>query len=172
VVLATCWVVLDQITKAIVVSAGASGTVLLTLVPGWFELTHSRNPGAAFGMLNQQAGGRWILAIVALVALGVLIALRRRVWALPTPQRVGLALVAAGALGNLTDRLFRDGLVVDFIRVYLPTGGEQRYIWPDFNVADIGVTCGMTLYVVHTLWCDWRESSRQPAGQPTDQPAT
>ncbi|MBI5830848.1 MAG: signal peptidase II [Armatimonadetes bacterium] len=166
--LAVAWVILDQITKSMVVAGGASGGVLRTIIPGWFELTHSRNSGAAFGMLNQQAGGRYILASVAVGALLVLIVCRRRVWALPRPQRLGLALVAAGALGNLIDRVFRGGLVVDFIRVYLPTGGQSRYIFPDFNVADIGVTCGMCLYVVHTLWCDWREQ-REQRGAPADQ---
>ena len=163
--LAAVWTVLDQITKAVVVASGAPGSVLCTLIPGWFELTHSRNPGAAFGMLDQHAGGRYILALVAFAALGTLFVLRKRVWALPAPQRIGLALVSSGALGNLIDRLFRDGKVVDFIRVYLPTGQSQRYIWPDFNVADIGVTCGMTLYVVHTLWCDW-QAQRAGAEQP------
>ena len=55
------------------------------------------------------------------------------------------------AAGNLVDRAVRGGQVVDFIHFYIRRIG---FDWPVFNVADIGVTCGMTVYVLHTLWSD------------------
>ncbi|HAZ63527.1 MAG TPA: signal peptidase II [Armatimonadetes bacterium] len=176
--LAGVWLVLDQVTKAWVNASGPRGSILHTILPSWFQISHSRNTGAAFGMLGGHPAGRWLFALVAVVALAVLVAYRRQVWRLPAPQRVGLALVAAGAAGNLVDRLCRGGEVIDFIRIYLPRGGGNRYSFPDFNVADIGVTCGMALYLIHTVYTDWQlsraagvEAEAEPPAAPAVPPA-
>ena len=102
-----------------------------------------RNSGAAFSMAT---GYTWVLTIVALaVVLGII---RYSSRLRSTGWMIGLGLVLGGALGNLTDRIFRDpgplrGHVVDFIQV-----GSW---WPTFNIADSGVVCGAVLLVILTL---------------------
>lgn len=106
-----------------------------------------RNPGAAFSLAT---GMTWILAIGAVVVAGAIIWLSRRLrsvgWA------IGLGLVLAGALGNLTDRIFRapgplQGHVIDFISVFSPNGET----WPVFNVADSCICVGAALIVLLSL---------------------
>lgn len=112
-------------------------------VIGDFATLHLvRNSGAAFSMAT---GYTWILTIIALVVVAVIIRFSRRL--VSTGWTIGLGLVLGGALGNLTDRFFREpgplrGHVVDFISV-----GS----WPVFNVADSAVVCGAVLLVVLTL---------------------
>ncbi len=134
-------------------------TVTFTLV---------RNSGAAFSMAT---GYTWILTIIALAVVATIIRFSRRLgsaaWA------VGLGLVLGGALGNLTDRIFREpgplrGHVVDFVSVGW---------WPVFNVADSAVVSGAVLLVVLTLlgyeydgtrtgWAARRTGDADPAGAP------
>lgn len=112
-------------------------------VIGDFATLHLvRNSGAAFSMAT---GYTWILTIIALIVVVVIIRFSRRLGS--TGWTIGLGLVLGGALGNLTDRFFREpgplrGHVVDFISV-----GS----WPVFNVADSAVVCGAVLLVVLTL---------------------
>ncbi len=159
--IAGSWLLLDQLTKLAVVRFFTTERPYLTLVPGYLDLTLTLNSGAAFGILRGWAGSRYLFMLIAVAALAAMLIWRRGLLALPAPQRVGLALVAAGAAGNLVDRLCRGGLVVDFIHFHIARIG---FVWPDFNVADIGVTCGMTLYVVHALICDWQLARRPEAG--------
>ena len=111
------------------------------------RLTLVYNPGAAFG-LHVGPQSRWIftaLTIVALVILGRLYAATRRG---DVPRVLALALVCAGAIGNLFDRLRSDLGVVDFIDVGI---GDAR--WPTFNVADMAVSTGAVLLA----WVLWQE---------------
>ncbi|MFC0313779.1 signal peptidase II [Gordonia phosphorivorans] len=101
-----------------------------------------RNSGAAFSMAT---GYTWVLTIVAVIVVGVIIRFSSRLGSLG--WAIGLGLVLGGALGNLTDRMFRApgplrGHVVDFFSVGA---------WPVFNVADSAVVCGAILLVVLTL---------------------
>jgi signal peptidase II len=121
----------DQLTKAIVRSEIAPGEQI-SVLPG-VHLVRASNPGIAF---SQLAGGGALVVVVALVALGALLAFffthlhRRLVW-LPTGLLVG------GAAGNLIDRI-RLGAVTDFVK--LPH-------WPAFNVADACITVGVITLV-------------------------
>jgi len=165
--LALGWLVLDQLTKAaIVANLTPSGSRSIPLLP-WLDLTLTYNPGAAFGLLNNHDWARVVFIIVATGALLAMAWWRRALLQLPTPQRVGLALVAAGAAGNLIDRVVRGGLVVDFIHFHIDSIG---FVWPDFNVADIGVTCGMTLYVIHSLLTE-RAAQQDEPPETADSPA-
>ncbi|WP_375546529.1 signal peptidase II [Actinophytocola gossypii] len=144
--LAPIIVVADVVTKVIAVAA-LDGEPPLRLLGGFVYLQIVRNPGAAFGMAT---GLTWLLT---LVAVGVVIAI---IWIMPklrsTGWAVGLALVLAGALGNLIDRFFREpgplrGHVVDFVSLFAPNGD----IWPVFNVADSSIVCGGALIVLMAL---------------------
>ena len=139
-------VVLDQITKA-VVRATLPLHESTTVIPGFFDFTHVRNTGAAFGMLNSvDFPGKTLL--LSLIAAGALIGIAMYSLALASHQwaaRLGLALVSGGAAGNLIDRLLM-GSVVDFIDVYW----RSWHFWT-FNVADSAITVGVTIMIVDML---------------------
>jgi signal peptidase II len=83
---------------------------------------------------------------VSVAALGILSYLFTR--AQNTAARLGVALVAGGALGNLADRV-RHGYVVDFIDVSAVVRGVERH-WPTFNVADVAIVAGVGLMLLAT----------------------
>ena len=136
----------DVITKAVVV-ATLEGERPVKLLGGLVYFQLVRNPGAAFSMAT---GMTWVLT---LVAIGVVVAI---VWTLPKLRSVGwaigLSLVLAGALGNLSDRIFRApgplrGHVVDFVSVFKP----NAEFFPVFNVADSSIVIGGALIVLMAL---------------------
>ncbi|MEW6221155.1 MAG: signal peptidase II [Thermodesulfobacteriota bacterium] len=131
---------LDQLTK-IMVLAGLPVGGRRPIIPGFFDLVHARNTGAAFSLLAGEASP-WRQAFfvaVALVALVVLGIWYRQLAAGERLTRLAIALVAGGAVGNLIDRL-RLGQVVDFLDVFL---GQAH--WPAFNIADSAITVGVGL---------------------------
>src|SRR5208282_3894732 len=108
--------------------------------------------GAAFSMLAQASGWqRWVFVVLALGVSAVLLVWMRRV-AAATHGRLacGLALIVAGALGNLIDRL-RLGHVIDFIWAHW---GEHYF--PAFNLADSAITVGAALLLLDA----WLEAQR------------
>jgi signal peptidase II len=137
---------LDQATKAWVLSA-LPGKPPLTVVPGFFDLTLSRNTGGVFGLLagSPSFGRRAFFAGATAAALGVIVVLLRRWGRESRLLALALALVAGGAVGNLVDRL-RFGSVVDFIDWHWRT-----HHWYTFNVADSAITVGAALLFVHSL---------------------
>ena len=144
--IAVAIVALDQATKAMVKSQLPLHESV-TVIPGFFDLTHVRNTGAAFGMLNNInfAYKPAVMVIVALVALG---AVASYALTLPTTQRIaryGLALILGGAIGNLIDRASM-GYVVDFVDVYW----RGVHFWA-FNVADSAITVGVVLMLLDVL---------------------
>ncbi len=139
-------VALDQATKAMVKSRLPLHESV-TVIPGFFDLTHVRNTGAAFGMLNNInfAYKPAVMVVVALVALG---AVASYALTLPATQRIaryGLALILGGAIGNLIDRATM-GYVVDFVDVYW----RGVHFWA-FNVADSAITVGVALMLLDVL---------------------
>ena len=139
-------VVLDQLTKA-VIRATLPLHESTTVIPGFFDFTHVRNTGAAFGMLNSvDFPGKTLF--LSLIAAGALVGIAMYSMALATHQwaaRLGLALVSGGAAGNLIDRLFI-GSVVDFIDVYW----QSWHFWT-FNIADSAITVGVTIMILDML---------------------
>lgn len=119
----------------------------LTVVKNFFNITYVRNPGAAFGILSDNAIRLPFFIGVSLIAsFGILWYLRkidpRDHW-----QHLALGLIFSGAIGNLIDRL-RIGEVIDFLDVHW-----YQHHWPAFNVADSAICVG----VVIMLLCSWRE---------------
>jgi signal peptidase II len=144
--LAAAVVVIDQATK-FMVKARLPLHDSVTVIPGFFDITHVRNTGAAFGMLNnvEFAYKPAVMVIVALVALG---AVASYALTLPASQRIarlGLALILGGAVGNLIDRATM-GYVVDFVDVYW----RGVHFWA-FNVADSAITVGVALMLLDVL---------------------
>ena len=139
-------VLLDQATKALI-KAKLPLHESITVIPGFFDLTHVRNTGAAFGMLDNTdfPYKPALMVVVALIALG---AVASYALTLPATQRVarlGLALILGGAVGNLIDRATM-GYVVDFADVYF----RGVHFWA-FNVADSAITVGVVLMLLDVM---------------------
>lgn len=144
--IATVLLALDVITKSLAV-AYLSGEPPVKLLGGSLYLVLFRNPGAAFSLAT---GLTWLLALLAIVVVGVIIWLAPKLRS--TGWAVGIGLVLGGACGNLVDRIFREpaplrGHVIDFLSVFAPDGS----VWPVFNLADSGIVCGGILVVVLSL---------------------
>lgn len=136
----------DQTTKSIVAAhlhPGSSPHIL----GGLFYFSLIRNSGAAWGL----AGGATILfALISAIVAGAIIRIAGRLHS--TPWAIALGLLLGGALGNLSDRIFREpgflrGRVVDFISVFAPDGRH----FPIFNIADSAITTGAVLLAITTL---------------------
>jgi signal peptidase II len=127
-------VLVDQVTKAIVVSSLAVGQQK-SLVLG-FDLTNTANRGLAFGI----GQGQGFVLAVTIVALAAVL-----VWFATDPGRpelwLAVGLLAGGALGNLADRVRADA-VTDFI---------DPPLWPAFNLADVAITLGALGLVLVSL---------------------
>ena len=132
-------VILDQITKYLVAANIPLGDVV-SVWPGVFHLTHVRNTGMAFSLLQ---GGRWFFLVMTLIAFGALFVVLKKKWVTHPLGLWSLAAIAGGALGNLIDRV-RLGYVVDMIEVEFTV----------FNVADCFVVCGAILLVIYVLFFD------------------
>lgn len=149
--------VLDQITKLAVLKWIELGD-RIPVIPGFFDLVHFRNTGAAFGILSDAHHSFRIpfFYIVAVVATVVLAFFYR---SLPDREKLmpwAFSLVFAGIAGNIVDRIFL-GSVVDFLSFHVGNAaldftlfGAARHIpleWPAFNVADSAITVAMALLV-------------------------
>jgi len=124
------------------------------VIPGFFEIVHSQNSGAAFGLFAESTSSwRSVLligfSVIALIALTVMLWRSSR---LDRKTAIALALILGGAAGNVFDRL-RWGTVTDFLLFYI--GPHQ---WPAFNAADTAIVVGSGL-----LLLDFLKLKRQPA---------
>jgi len=139
-------ILLDQATKAWIISTMRLYDSFV-VIGGFFNITHVRNPGAAFGFLAAAPPMfRYTFFIVVTVAAILLILHYLRISRIEAPSLVSaLALILAGAVGNLIDRV-RFGEVVDFLDVYIVS-----YHWPAFNVADSAITVGAAILIVVLL---------------------
>jgi signal peptidase II len=135
---------LDQFTKQLVLRLVSPFDARM-VVPDFFTLVNVTNTGAAFGTFKGNNTFFVAISIVALVVVTVLLVRDRPrdIW-----RDVSLALLLAGILGNLTDRLLY-GHVIDFLLFNL----HVRYAdpWPAFNVADSCISVAVVLFVIHSL---------------------
>jgi len=139
-------VAVDQATKAMV-RASVPIHDSVTVIPGFFNITHALNSGAAFGFLNG-VEFPFKTAVIAVIAATALIGVGVYAASLSHHQliaRIGLALIVGGAAGNLIDRVLA-GSVVDFADFYLGT----HHFWA-FNVADSAISVGVTIMILDML---------------------
>jgi signal peptidase II len=135
VVIAAAAYALDRTTKLWAESALGGGRSIV-VIPRVLDLNYTTNSGGAFGLARS---AWWIFALATIgVSIGILVAAPR---VTTRATAIGLGLILGGALGNLTDRLFRGdvllrGNVIDFIDVH---------IWPVFNLADGAIVVGAVL---------------------------
>jgi signal peptidase II len=141
-------VILDQLTKAIVVSQMALYEEV-PFLPGLIRFYHTRNTGAAFSMFSDN---RWVFMVFSVIAMMImtylLVNFHGRHWLLS----VSLAAVLGGGIGNMIDRVL-SGYVVDFLDF-------QFMKFAVFNVADIFVTCGSVALAVYILFIEPKVEKR------------
>ena len=118
-----------------------------SVVEGFFNLVHVRNPGIAFSLFADAAP--WfrdgVLPAFSVAAIAVILVLFRRFQDMPGASRIALALILSGAAGNLYDRL-QQGYVTDFLDFFVGS-----YHWPAFNVADSAITLGAALLLLESF---------------------
>lgn len=135
-------VLLDQLTK-VMISSNPSSFANVEVIPGFFYITYVKNTGAAWSMLS---GQRVFLSLISAAAvIGMLYALHQQHKKGQKLTCIALALMIAGAIGNLIDRLAL-GYVRDFLNFYI-----FGYDFPVFNVADICLTIGVGLLILAAL---------------------
>ncbi|HBD18661.1 MAG TPA: lipoprotein signal peptidase [Arenimonas sp.] len=138
-------VAIDQWTKAVALGS-LEYLKPVPFIDGFWNWTLVHNYGAAFSFLSDAGGWqRWFFT-----GLAIVISLGLTVWLARTPRgdwRTALpfALVVAGAVGNVIDRI-RFGYVVDFVDWYV-----GRHHWPAFNVADSAIVVGAVLLVLFSF---------------------
>ena len=143
----------DRLTKSLI-EAHVSTFDVHTVIPGFFDIVHSQNRGAAFGLMNDSTSA-WRTVLLVAFSAAALLLVAGILWRAPRLDRwttTGLALVLGGAAGNLFDRIMW-GRVTDFLEFYI-----RDLHWPTFNVADSCIVIGSCMLLLELL-----KSKRQPA---------
>src|SRR5438045_919413 len=148
---------LDRITKYWVLHS-IDPDQPMVVVPGFFHLVNITNTGAAFGSFKNNNAFFIVISCVALLFALVLLLgrhehgasdrLKSLWWTRDSWRDVSLALLLAGVLGNLTDRLLY-GHVIDFLLFNLHIRFADP--WPAFNVADSCISVAVVLFIVHSF---------------------
>jgi signal peptidase II len=143
-------ILLDRISKAYIRVRVPEWDVI-PVIRGFFNIDHTENTGAAFGMFAQSASQLRPLLLIG-ISLVVMSIIAPMLWAAAKSggtgsalMQAGLAFVFGGAAGNLWDRLFR-GSVTDFLQLFFGS-----YEFPSFNVADSSIFAGACLLLID-MW--------------------
>ena len=157
VVVAAFIILLDQLTKHFALEE-LTGRGPVRILGGLVYLSLIRNGGAAFSLAS---GHTWVFPLITIGVLAWIAWMATKLRSLP--WAIALGLVAGGALGNFTDRLFRapgpfQGHVVDMISLFAPYGEKFAV----FNIADSSLTCGVVLAIILEFSGRQRDGSRVP----------
>lgn len=154
-VIAVALVLLDQVVKFLV-RANIPLYTSVTLIPGVMDLTYVQNTGAAFSLLNEHT---WVLTLIsAVVSAALAVVLVKRVFRTRAANAL-LAVVLAGAVGNLIDRV-AFGYVTDMFKTTFMN-------FAVFNVADICLVCGIIALCIYVLFFyDKLEKKEEPHDAP------
>lgn len=139
-------IILDRLTKW-VAADGIPLKSAITIIPGLFQLTHLENSGIAFGLL---ADSGWytgtaisIMSSLGFAAVLLVLHLVSKSTSSSSISKIkGLTLIAAGAAGNLWDRVANSGRVINFLDFYF-----LGHHWPTFNLADSSIVVGTLLLI-------------------------
>ncbi|MCC4300104.1 signal peptidase II [Aurantimonas coralicida] len=137
ILVALLWFTVDQVSKWSIINVVMNPPRVIP-VTGFFSLVLGHNTGVSFGLFG--GAPPWVLMAFALALMVPLVA-----WMKRTDRRlvaVALGLIVGGALGNVVDRL-RHGAVTDFLDFHV-----AGYHWPSFNMADVGIVCGVGLLLL------------------------
>lgn len=143
-VIAGLFVAIDQLTKLYVHTQFRLGESV-SVIPGFFNLTYVRNPGAAFGFLaaSHPAFREIFFLSMPPVALIIILMILRGVKDDDTRQIIALSSIFGGAIGNYIDRL-RFRYVIDFLDFHI----QNNWSYPAFNIADSAIVCGVGLLLL------------------------
>ncbi len=151
-------VLLDQIAKSVLLYLITGGVpfygnawsvvgfpYIMSHITNWFNIVFTWNPGASFSLFRSFGELYPLIIIVATAALiGFLFYYMFR--RAGTHEKLPLAFIIGGALGNLIDRI-RFGAVIDFLDFHV---GDIH--WPAFNVADIFIVIGVGLFIINSIF--------------------
>ncbi len=153
--------VLDIITKSLIihyVPKSYWGHSPIQVIPGFFDIVHVHNEGAAWGIFSGYGIWLGILGAVAIVAIFKF----RKDLELHKPQmQIAFGMLIGGIAGNVIDRILY-GHVIDFIDIY-----HNDYHWPAFNIADSSITLGVACYIIITIM-DAKNSAKSETCNTTD----
>jgi len=137
--------VADQLTKKMV-HASIPLQAIIPVVPHFFNLTHTQNSGAAFGLFSGSSSP-WKSTVLILVSGALLVTVIAIVWRnwMHWEAGVGLSLILGGASSNLLDRIYH-GQVVDFLDFYF-----HSYHWFTFNLADSAIVVGAGFLILQMV---------------------
>ena len=148
--------VLDRATK-VLIERYVSIWDTLQVIPGFFNIVHSKNRGAAFGMFSEgNSELRTFLLIGVSIAVLIFVAVlllhpSRAGFSGSRTTMIGLSLVLGGAVGNIYDRIV-SGMVTDFLEFYV---GQWHFA--AFNVADSAITIGAGLLLLD-MWMSRKQA--------------
>ena len=131
----------DQYTK-IIAAANLKLGETTRFIDGFIDFTYVHNTGGAWGMLS---GYTWLLVSIIIIVMLICIALLMRYGFKNKLMFWAITLVLAGGLGNMFDRIFRDGEVIDFLHFSFWKS------FPVFNVADISIVVGAGLLMLYFI---------------------
>ena len=157
-ILAAVLVIADQVVKLLIRSNLELGESV-PFIPHVLNLTYYQNTGAAFSLFREHT---WILALIsAVVSVALVAVMVKRVFRHPVGQVI-LAVILAGAVGNLIDRVLF-GYVTDMFQTIFIN-------FAVFNVADCCLVCGVIAMMVYVLFFH-EKLEKAPAGQEADHDA-
>ncbi|WP_321477333.1 signal peptidase II [uncultured Paludibaculum sp.] len=152
--------VLDRASKHLI-ETNVQAWDTVAVIPGLFQIIHTRNTGIAFSLFADSSSGRGNPLLVVF-SVAVMILVTSLLWTACKPAskehwtlRAALSLVLGGAVGNLYDRV-AFGSVTDFLDFYW-----NGHHFPIFNVADSAITVGAALLLLN-LWMVRRPAAPQP----------
>lgn len=134
-------ILIDQVTKYFI-TANMKVYDSIVVIENIFHLTYVRNFGAAFSILQNKK--IFFVVITVIVAMGIIFTIAKYSKGMHRAMLYSLALILAGAIGNLIDRI-RLGYVIDFF---------DFRIWPVFNIADMCVVCGCILITYYMFFIE------------------
>ena len=139
-------IVIDQYTK-FMVTLHIPINYSIKVVEGFFNLTHIRNSGVAFGIFSDQNSELkpYLLIFVSIIAIIAILVIFHQSGKNKKIAQTGLVLVFSGAIGNLIDRVLHKE-VIDFIDFFI-----DNQHWPAFNIADSCITIGVMLMIADML---------------------
>lgn len=137
----------DQYTKYLISSTMTLGEKA-EFINGFIDITYIHNTGGAWGLLS---GYTWVLLSLTVIVMLICITLLLKTGMKSKLLFWAISLVLSGGFGNLIDRIFRGGNVVDFLHFeFYPT-------FPVFNIADISVVVGAGLLILYFILDTVRE---------------
>lgn len=141
--------IVDLLVKELIICNIKSA---VSVIDNFFELTYVKNTGGAFSVLS---GNVLLLAIISIIFLIYVIRYIKNKDKIYKLEGIGLSFILGGLIGNLIDRLFRNG-VVDYLSFKIIT-----YYFPVFNIADIFICLGVMLIIINEVRGDLLDNKRR-----------